>query len=298
MNRDWLYSNYIEQGKSISAIARETGCAPKTVGIRLRDWDIPVRDRITASALSSSQKCPFNLAFFKSWSAPMAYTVGFAMADGNVEDNGKQRYLRLASVDRCVIDAIANAIDHRGNITTMRSTQFPNAAPCYSLKLCHAELPAIVAQYGLVPRKSLIAEMPDVPQEYLGHYVRGVLDGDGCVKWTNKGKLVRRPTAYFYSGSERFLLALSSALECMGMSHRPVIKMQCGNIFYFAYHSCDVVTRLYSLMYTGAGNLFLPRKRDRFREFFANVRDNMDAPMSKLNLPMETRREIVALLDL
>jgi intein-encoded DNA endonuclease-like protein len=42
---------------------------------------------------------------------------------------------------------------------------------------------------GMVPRKSLILEWPkELPEHLISHFIRGYLDGDGCISFNNNSK--------------------------------------------------------------------------------------------------------------
>ncbi len=49
---------------------------------------------------------------------------------------------------------------------------------------------------------------PDIPPEYIAHFVRGVIDGDGTLAWNGN-----QPIVQIYSGSREFLLKLALAIE-------------------------------------------------------------------------------------
>ena len=294
-NRDWLYDAYVNQGKSARAIGRETGIGTGTANAWLNRFGIEIRDRAAATAMSRRTNF-FPIDFFIHWSPTLAYAMGFAMADGNVCNSGSQKRLTFHSTDKCIIESIANAIGWDGPIYEAKPQQ-SHWLPCWSIQLNHPELPAILTRYGLVPNKSLIAEMPDVPAGLLGHYVRGLFDGDGCVYWTNNRAIVPRLIVQFCSASRVLLPKLMKSLNDVGLPIRPIENNGNRNAFYLRYTSTESVLQLYKLLYTGAGNLYLPRKIDRFHHFFKSVVDNIDTPPPAFRMPLEMRYEISSLLD-
>ena len=64
-------------------------------------------------------------------------------------------------------------------------------------------------EHNCVPRKSMIAEVPDMPKEYMSDFLRGCWDGDGCISsYTKKnGKITY--SSYLCSAS-RILLEKTS----------------------------------------------------------------------------------------
>jgi hypothetical protein len=61
---------------------------------------------------------------------------------------------------------------------------------------------------GGTPRKSRTIGFPQVPEPFLAHFVRGVIDGDGTLAWNGD-----RPIVQIYSGSPDFLDALGCVVE-------------------------------------------------------------------------------------
>jgi hypothetical protein len=64
---------------------------------------------------------------------------------------------------------------------------------------------------GLTERKSLTMKFPDIPEEYMRHFIRGCWDGDGSF-FINDGKI----RASFVSGSKEFMEKLVEKLYSAG----------------------------------------------------------------------------------
>ena len=60
------------------------------------------------------------------------------------------------------------------------------------------------------PAKSLIAEMPSIPQELVHHFVRGFVDGSGSVYWETVPR--RKPIIKMFGGIP-FLEKLARAID-------------------------------------------------------------------------------------
>lgn len=161
-------------------------------------------------------KKPRNESFFRNWSPAMAYVVGYAFADGSIIDSAPSRtsYLRFHSIDKDLLEQIKTVMGYGGKIHCLRPRAYPNASqylskPCYYLSIGSRILCTDLQQLGVTPRKSLCMTLPDVPERYFGHFVRGFLDGDGCIHAdTHSGRL----QVHFTSGSREFLTGLSHKL--------------------------------------------------------------------------------------
>ena len=71
----------------------------------------------------------------------------------------------------------------------------------YSNKLCND-----LIKLGCTPRKSLTLEFPDIATNFHRHFIRGYIDGDGCISFRKNGH--RRNLQITIVGTEPFLNTL------------------------------------------------------------------------------------------
>lgn len=156
------------------------------------------------------------------WSATIAYVVGLMATDGCLIATRKQ--LNFKSEDeqlvRTFLECLGRPLTYRtivgrtGNLHYV--TQFGDAA-------FYIWLQAV----GLMPRKSLVLGSLTVPDEFIFHCARGLLDGDGSLVnyWYDgggkaKGRRYEGFTTAFNSASRSHLewlrTALASALGIHG----------------------------------------------------------------------------------
>lgn len=150
---------------------------------------------------------------FDSWSSNMAYIFGFWWADGCIMANppGKFNYcIDFSSVDKHHLEVIASQLD----VTT--PLRFNSG--CYRLTFARKTLWNRIQELGGTPCKSLTAKWNEVPEEYLADFIRGYVDGDGCLSW-DSGKL---PLVQI-CGTQIFLNGMAQQIEkftgiaCMGI---------------------------------------------------------------------------------
>ena len=111
-------------------------------------------------------------------------------------------------------------------------------------------------------------KLPSIPNVYLGDFVRGYFDGDGCVYFKKHFVKVRRKCRWvfstrFTSGSKSFLQSLKGCLSLIvegGAIHAKSNKRG----FELVFSHKDSVA-LYELMYhNNCHNLYLKRKYKLF----------------------------------
>lgn len=117
-----------------------------------------------------------------------AYWLGFIAADGSItkkQGNITQRLsVGTATQDRPHLEAFAKYISFTGAITTHKTANFSSL--CF--RLSEEELEYLY-NLNIVPCKSLVLKPPtmvSVKTELA--YIKGYIDGDGCIKYKGKNK--------------------------------------------------------------------------------------------------------------
>lgn len=154
-----------------------------------------------------------NETFFDNWTSQMAYVIGFTFADGNIYkstlawDIQKRDRRLLLKMRRVMVSNYPIKI-HRN-----RSVR---------LRINNKNLIAGAIGKGLLPKKNMRTQLPHIPGEYLRHFVRGYLDGDGWVILRN-GR--NEFDVGFSSGNKEFLKLLDDIIKkVLGVSSSGVRK--------------------------------------------------------------------------
>lgn len=120
-----------------------------------------------------------------------AYWLGFLYADGYISINHFQVELSLSAIDIEHIRKFKHFLKDDRDDTIIKTSMVGNgkytrARYCVGSKQLHEQLISL----GCLPRKSLILTFPDIgifkERELVFHFIRGYLDGDGCIYSNNK----------------------------------------------------------------------------------------------------------------
>jgi len=183
--------------------------------------------------------------FFKSWSAAMAYSLGFLYADGNIVKNKLGgHYISVYSADRIILQSLKNSWQS----THKLSVRCTLSGKVYRLQ-----------------------ELPVIPKEFLGDFIRGYFDGDGNV-WVGKIHKDRKMATLtiqvaFTCGSYDFLVSLRDVLHENGLQGGSVFRLKQGEYGRLIFSVRDAL-KLYEIMYNGPCKLLLVRKRAIFEQFY------------------------------
>lgn len=145
------------------------------------------------------------MSFFRTWSAPMAYVLGYWFADGNIYSQPAcgGYTVSIGSKDVAHLELLRGAIG-LGALTRITGSEV------FKLVICRKALYEDLLRLGGSERKSLTLAWPRVPEEHLPHLVRGYVDGDGCLTWHRSGNSSN--PLIDITGTEHFVTGLAHAV--------------------------------------------------------------------------------------
>jgi len=209
----------------------------------------------------------FNKDFFKVWSPDMAYVLGFIFADGNIIKTKRgTHFIAVYSADHGLLELIKNAI--ASEHTIQKRTERSGAV--FRIQIGSKEWFADLQKLCVVPAKTTRMHIPDIPQVYIGDFVRGYFDGDGNV-WSGtihkyRKNQLRTLQVAFTSGSHEFLQSLRNILHRNGIKGGSLYRNPRQNYTRLSFSKTDALT-IYKIMYNNDHKLYLQRKKQVFEQF-------------------------------
>lgn len=111
------------------------------------------------------------------------YLVGLILTDGNLSNDG--RHICIVSKDTDLLMSLRKALRLEVKIL-IKSSGYNPKCKCTYIQFGHVQLYRKLTEVGLCPNKSLSLGKIDVPRDYFVDFLRGVIDGDGCIRrWTH-----------------------------------------------------------------------------------------------------------------
>lgn len=142
-------------------------------------------------------KYSVNEKFFDTWTSQMAYILGFTFADGSIYNTTLSWDVQKRDIE--ILKKIKNACSATYPIILHRHVS------C-RLRIHNQVLVNSAIEIGLLPKKNIRNALPKIPTEYLRHFIRGYLEGDGwIVLRRNRNEL----DVGFSSGNREFLELLN-----------------------------------------------------------------------------------------
>jgi intein/homing endonuclease len=208
-----------------------------------------------------------------------AYFLGLIVADGCVirtssgsfKKSSDRLVINLQEKDKYVLEEINKDITPYKKLLKVfyenRCWQNQFRFKVHSNKICKD-----LENLGIKPRKSGNEVFPILDLKMIPHFIRGFMDGDGCVyqKLVNKtsknpGKLKNR--IIFTSLSHQFLKDLQSNLKGIGTILEVKRKTPRQNVFNYTISGFEDIKYFYKLIYENS-TIFLQRKKDNFLDIY------------------------------
>lgn len=218
-----------------------------------------------------------NENFFKTWSPQMAYILGLIFSDGAIEDVRKSSrtcYTTITSKDADLLPQVKKAMSSEHEIYIKRPAwnEFRGGMryfckKAYCLRIGNKVMFQDLVNLGITPRKSLRLKFPNVPNKLFPYFVRGYLDGDGCINTSlQKGRKIPTLVVIFISGSPNFLKKLSEKLSfLLSIKIATVNRRQdlASDLRYKKADSLKILSFVYKNLQSAP---YLHRKYEKYKE--------------------------------
>jgi predicted DNA-binding protein YlxM (UPF0122 family) len=291
LNKIKLGELYYEKNKSLEDIAKEYGCSRQHIMKIMKEYGL-VRRTKSKAMIEAIKKGKFerfecreiNEKIFSKWSAKMAWVLGLLFTDGTITKTG----VAIHSIDFALLEKVKKLLDS-SNPIAKRLQSYDKSKHIYEFAFYREKMRGDLNKLGLHERKSLNMLFPDVPEEYMRHFIRGCWDGDGSI-FFEEHKLV----ASYISGSKIFIERLVEELYKIGIYKKtppyekgrkhillPIeheiwskypngrfpltIHMKNKNAYYIKIQTRENVEKLFHFFYDGVDeSMYLSRKYEVF----------------------------------
>lgn len=179
----------------------------------------------------------------------MAYTLGLWFAKGHIY-GGKMFDITLHAKDKYILKQVAKELGYEGPLYDYVDRQI--ARINFSCVVIYRGIVAL----GGTERKSLTAQFPFVPKQYLPDFIRGYFDGDGSAMRIKRGRLNTAFTCGSYSFIKDLWEVLKEEAGVEGGSYdASSVSLRFGN---------KDSLKIGNYIYKDNPKIFLLRKREKF----------------------------------
>lgn len=190
--------------------------------------------------------------------ANLWYAVGLITSDGCLSTDG--RHIDITSKDFELLVDVKNGlgIDNKIGVKNTGKTN-----ETYRIQFSNKNFYEFLLSTGLTPCKSLTQDEVIVQDEFFFDFLRGIIDGDGCIRrWTHPSNNKEQWSLRIYSSSIKFLGWLQKEIEQLlharGRIHKDEKEKPKADLYTLKYGKLAAQVIFNNCYYEGA--LSLERK--------------------------------------
>lgn len=197
-------------------------------------------------------------SYFSKESSNMYYILGLIYTDGNLPINNKNSFI-ISNTDKKLLEDIKLELKFSGKI--IEETHNVYNKKIYKLQVTSEQIRKDLENFGLHPNKTFDLKFPNIPENYIRDFIRGLWDGDGSVSLVKpKNKPSYLLISNFVCANEEFI---KDVLKFLPIGKKKIYSRTRKNILYSinlrAFDSIKIKNFLY---YDNC--LCMKRKRDIF----------------------------------
>ena len=172
----YIIKKYCEENYSLSQLGKEFNCSYGSIKNLLHKHNIKSRGY---KNMYPRDEFYFNKIDNKN----KAYWLGFLYADGCVHSNNNEISINITDEDHIIkFKNEIKAFNHKYSITNDK--RYENAKTLYQFSIKDAQLHSDLIKWGCIPNNSLLLnKIPNIPRDYVSHFIRGYFDGDGSLHY-------------------------------------------------------------------------------------------------------------------
>ena len=172
----YIINKYLNENYTLKQLGREFNCSYGTIRNLLNKHKINSR--------GNKQGFPRDEFYFnKIDTEEKAYWLGFLYADGCVHTNKNEISINITDKEHIEkFKRAIKALNHK--ITSTEDKRFKKAKTLYQFSIKDKQLHEDLIKWGCIPQKSLLLKkIPNIPRDYVSHFLRGYFDGDGSLHY-------------------------------------------------------------------------------------------------------------------
>lgn len=227
------------------------------LGLQKNYFTVSGINRETA-LLDSNRKVSINKSFFQTESDDSAYIVGLILADGCLFKNKTGSChcsITLNNDDKYLLSEVSYRLGMEGRGI------YKQGESCTRLVISSEAVYKQLKNFGIVEAKSLVARTPKLSKQFIPSFLRGVIDGDGCVQVNEN---TRSKRVFITTGSYDFAKDLLELFNSLGIHLKLYKRAGKKNYIYnIGTNRIKDILLIYEKLYNHA-SMYLHRKKVKF----------------------------------
>lgn len=250
-----IISLYKDPAITITEIAKQLKYDSKTIKKELKRLNLYDKDKYDKYLISKFDVID---------TEEKAYWIGFLAADASISNN--QLSLRLAEKDKDHLLKFKKYIGIDYKISKIKAKLNNKIFVGYEYRISSIKFIKSLIKHNLIAKKSCNLIVPKtIPKNLIRHYIRGIIDGDGC---------------YSISNNKMNFSLISSINVCeeiqnilinkcnLSKTKLQIKNYNIGKMAYLRYSGNKQILKIVNYLYDNS-QIYLDRKRKLLQDFYA-----------------------------
>lgn len=186
-----------------------------------------------------------------------AYYLGLLFTDGSVDTNRYRIRITLQSRDKDILEQMRKDLQVDSNLILD-----PRGKGCFSLEFCNKKMFEDLAKYNIIPNKTYsVKHLPtNIPKEFEKDFLRGLLDGDGGITYSEN--MSSDVTVHFTSYYESIVTEFRDRIDLLieKEKHNQPIYTTCWHVSWRGYNQ---VLSILNILYKDSSR-YINRKYEKY----------------------------------
>ena len=265
-NRKEQVKELWEKGLTSGEIAKSLGINVANVSTHLTKLYGKDRKR---STYTYSRKYDLNIHYFDQIdTSNKAYFLGLFASDGYIGKDNTTCSIALINSDREILEKFNIDLNYNRPLILQKKAVEPgwNRKDQCKITFYSKEFTGGLIKHGITNKKHITMKVSElIPDEFIGDFIRGFFDGDGCFSFNGIGG------EFSFACNLEFSESLMSCFKRLGISSQYHLGSG-GGCYYLRSCKLQSLTRLYNFMYQKEC-IHLSRKKEKFEKWMQNRRD-------------------------
>lgn len=251
-----------QDGLSQEKVAKNNKTSPVTVRRILKNNGIPIRKQEEWLRHYDLNQEYFDVIDTQN----KAYFLGFMYADGNVSKSNNAIQIALQARDLHILESFKRELGcvDKPLYLVERSKKNKNHSDIYGLMIKSEHMHDSLCKLGIIPQKTHIIKYPFfISKDLQKHFIRGAMDGDGCIHATNLSN-EKEIRSVDICGTYDFCNGLKEVIEGnLGIHCSLILSNKTSNIYKMTISGRNQSTKFLDWIYEDA-ELYLYRKYETY----------------------------------
>lgn len=254
-NKEKIINEYEKGYLTIKEIAEKFKCNYAMIFKKFNEWNVPKRERLPRKKRYNAIYNVDYTYFDKIDTEHKAYWFGFFLADGYV--NSKEISFCLQEKDKYIITQFLE------DLKSNHPIKYNKDKNPYVTIICKPICDSLISK-GFNNRKSWGIDfkkvISNVPENLENHFLRGMFDGDGCIKIYKYDYLNKAQIHFGYTGLKEVCEYVGDRLN---LKRKLIFEGNCT--YTVVTRNSDIINDINNYLYKDA-TIYISRKYDTFNK--------------------------------